>query len=306
MNHKYIILRHVKINRANGKSSSISGGIPALTAWMGSTHLLERKIRAKGLKVKLPKMAVVYHKCHLLTYQETRSKDNTTYIANNLNPMIYQNKKAQKMPFNEELKINLNVTIIIEADTTENDNKLLENIENTIYQLKIASGDIIDIEEIEIKNIDDTDKKEAKKLLYSTMPGYVLIERKDLILKEFGQNCEDGLDSMLKNLVINEIPIKNEEDEIIEWQYWKKETGWIIPIAVGYKALTELGKVKNQRDPETAHRFAETIVTLGEMKLPIRFKNLDDIMWEYAYNPTFGIYEIKNENSIMLKEKETK
>lgn len=302
MSHKYIILRHMKINRANGKSSTITGGIPALTAWMGSIHLLERKMREKGIQARLPKMAVVYHKYHLLTYNEKTVKGNITYITNNRNPMTYKDRKAQQPSFNEEIKINLDVTLIIELISDEDTEKVLEAVKNNIYKIKAASGDILEIDNIEIVDIDEKSPEQTRQLLYSFMPGYVLISRKDLILKEFEKGNTDGLDAMLKSLVIHEEPVKKGEDEILKWQYQRKEAGWIIPIAVGFKALSPAGKVKNQRDPNIPHRFAESIVTLGEMKIPIRFKDIDEIMWEYAYDPASGIYEIKNTPKIVKKE----
>ena len=67
-----------------------------------------------------------------------------------------------------------------------------------------------------------------------------------------------------------------------------------MPIAIGFKGLSPLGKVKNQRDPDTPHRFAETIVTLGEFKMVHRFKNIDEMMWHYVYEENNQLYLCKN------------
>ena len=66
-------------------------------------------------------------------------------------------------------------------------------------------------------------------------------------------------------------------------QKWhaEKEPGWIVPIAVGFHGISELGIVANQRDEKPEHRFAESVVTLGEFKMPYRFQSLDEIMWSY-------------------------
>ena len=54
-----------------------------------------------------------------------------------------------------------------------------------------------------------------------------------------------------------------------------------MPIATGFHGISELGEAKNQRDPDTPHRFAESIVTLGEFKMPHRIKSIEDILWRY-------------------------
>ena len=42
---KYLLLRHVKIHNANAFSSPLTIGFPAMTAWLGAMHALERKLR---------------------------------------------------------------------------------------------------------------------------------------------------------------------------------------------------------------------------------------------------------------------
>ena len=66
--------------------------------------------------------------------------------------------------------------------------------------------------------------------------------------------------------------------------------GWLVPIAVGFRGISELGKVKNQRDITKPHRFVEPIVTLGEFKLPYRVTSIDEIMWHYEYESDGNFY----------------
>lgn len=53
-----------------------------------------------------------------------------------------------------------------------------------------------------------------------------------------------------------------------------------MPIATGFQGISEIGTAKNQRDPHTPHRFAESLVTLGEFVMPYRITNLDDMLWQ--------------------------
>ena len=70
----------------------------------------------------------------------------------------------------------------------------------------------------------------------------------------------------------------------IVWQSSRNQPGWIIPIAVGYHALSPAGHVLHQRDPDTPHCFAEPIMTLGEFRMPFHFQAIDEMMWEYRYD----------------------
>ena len=81
----------------------------------------------------------------------------------------------------------------------------------------------------------------------------------------------------------------------ISWKGSKKEPGWIVPIAVGFHGISQLGIAENQRDETTDHRFAESVVTLGEFKMPYRVRSLDEMMWEYNVYLEQNLYVCKNQ-----------
>ena len=43
----YLLIRHMLVHHANAMSSTLTIGVPAVTAWMGAVHALERKVRQK-------------------------------------------------------------------------------------------------------------------------------------------------------------------------------------------------------------------------------------------------------------------
>jgi CRISPR-associated protein Csy2 len=47
---------------------------------------------------------------------------------------------------------------------------------------------------------------------------------------------------------------------------------------------------KNQRDPDTPHRFAESIVTLGEFRMVYKIDQIDKALWSYHTNPDENLY----------------
>lgn len=172
--------------------------------------------------------------------------------------------------------------------------ELLEQaVKEILPRMKMAGGDILDVGKIQVMRIDVNDRKAVKKVIFSLMPGYVPIERKDL-MEAAELERKDSLDRLLHYLKVYQTAEKDESGKITGWKYEKAAAGWIAPLAVGFKGLSPLGKVKNQRDPDTPHRFAESIVTLGEFKMAHRFRDIDEMMWHYAYEETNQLYLCKN------------
>jgi len=128
------------------------------------------------------------------------------------------------------------------------------------------------------------------------MPGYTLIERRELIVDAMQQG-QDAIDAILDYLKITH-HCEQDENENITWTSHRKTTGWIVPIATGFHGITELGVAKNQRDSNTPHRFAESVVTLGEFVMPYRIKSLDDMLWHYHTDLDNNLYLCRQNNQI--------
>jgi CRISPR-associated protein Csy2 len=124
------------------------------------------------------------------------------------------------------------------------------------------------------------------------MPGYVLVERRDLVEAAM-ENGSDALGALLDSTKVSYVG-KADENGNVQWRA-EKAPGWIVPIAVGFHGISELGKVANQRDETQEHRFAESVVTLGEFKMPYRFQSLDEMMWNYSTDLDQDLYVCKNQ-----------
>ena len=120
------------------------------------------------------------------------------------------------------------------------------------------------------------------------MPGYAVIERRELMIDAMN-NGFDALDSLLDYLAVHH---SCEQDDAgnVTWTGQRKTSGWIVPIATGFHGITKPGSAKNQRDPEVPHRFAESVVTLGEFRMPHRINSLDEILWTYHTAPEDNLY----------------
>ncbi len=75
-----------------------------------------------------------------------------------------------------------------------------------------------------------------------------------------------------------------------------------MPIATGFQGISPLGEAKNQRDPSVPHRFAESVVTLGEFVMAHKIKHLDDMLWAYHTDLENDLYLCQQVNAINAHE----
>jgi CRISPR-associated protein Csy2 len=287
----YLLIQHAKIHNANAMSSTFTIGVPAMTAWLGAVHALERKLKKHSelQNIQLPKVTVSFHKTDLQTFKASGKALQT--IKGTANPL---DKDAKRPPIVELPRIHLDVSLLIEVKGLDGDNDelLRSQCAHILPTMKLAGGDIVNIPGLKLLYGEDSDKK----IIYSLMPGYVPIERPDLMAAGKG---DDALNRLLEYLEIDHHADKDENNAVTGWTSKRKETGWLVPLAVGFKGLTPLGKVKNQRNPNTPHRFAEAVVTLSEFKMPCRFNSIDDMMWHYEFKERYNLYLCVNKKGEM-------
>lgn len=63
---------------------------------------------------------------------------------------------------------------------------------------------------------------------------------------------------------------------------------------MGFQGISEVGQAKNQRDAHTPHRFAESVITLGEFIMPYRIKSMDQLLWKYHFDLENNLYLCQN------------
>ena len=90
----------------------------------------------------------------------------------------------------------------------------------------------------------DNESAVVRKLILPLMSGYAVIERRDLMNEDTG---EDTLGVLLHYLAVYSTPLVDKEGRVISWQQQRATPGWLVPLAVGFRALSPLQKVKRQR-----------------------------------------------------------
>lgn len=296
---KLLLLPHIKVHNANALSSPFTIGFPAMTAWLGALHALQRKTAGTFAEVSFDRIAVISHQMDLQTYKGPG--DYVHSIIGTGNPL---NKDGSRPAFIEEARCHLNVSLLIEYSGIDKDDEevFLDQVEHHLNAfLKIAGGDILSFQKPVLLRIEDGNDTELRRLTRKLMPGYAIIERRELMIDAMEQGL-DALDGLLDYLAIHHQCDKDEEGNV-SWSSQRKTPGWIVPIATGFHGISELGQAKNQRDPEAPHRFAESVVTLGEFRMPYRIKALDEIFWHYHADLKNNLYLCHQDNLNKLTQK---
>jgi CRISPR-associated protein Csy2 len=289
---KILLIPRIKIHNANALSSPYTIGFPAMTAWLGATHAFERKLRETEFsEVQFKSMAVVCHDIALQTYKG--NGDFVHSIIGTGNPLVPKTKNgdsqnAERPSFIEEARCHLTVSLIIEYENLGLDvDEFTETVDH-IFQgkMKLAGGDIMGC--LPSRLISVHDQVSQQKLLRLLMPGHCLLERRDLMKKAMADG-QDSIDALLEYLKVTH-RCETDDNEKVKWISSRKEKGWIVPIATGFHGISEPGKAMHQRDPDTTHRFAESIVTLGEFVMPHRITDLDNMLWHYHTDQENNLY----------------
>lgn len=309
----FILIPNIVIEGANAISSPFTVGFPAMTAWLGSVHALQRKLRKKGYEdIVLDKCAVSCHAFDLHSY-----KDKGEFNSHLIGKRLPINKDGKLASFMVEGTCDLEVSLLIEYHNLNGEKveSFLEDINKIVqFKMNMASGSVKSLNRVQFIHFDEDEDEEVqlKPILRKLMLGHVLIERRDLVEQNMNSGM-DALDAVLDPLKVvsqamyveskkehepqdkdhvegNTHDESKEKARKVVWTYSTKQPGWIVPIAVGFKGISPLGKAINQRDQNTEHRFAESVVTLGEFVMPFRIESLDQMLWRYDIDQANDLY----------------
>lgn len=275
---QYVLVRRLKVHAANAISGPLTYGLPSITAFLGFGHALQRHLSLQlphdyHQNFRVHGVGVVTHQIDVLDHQEKFER--TLRIT--ANPL---DEKGSRPSFIEEGRCHLSVSLVFEVSGITREADFEEDAAHAIYsRMKLAGGDILDVPQIELA----ADNRDAVRRL---MPGYVLLDRRPL-LEEQMESQDDGADALdaLHRIIAIHSSSKTHVDatgqETVQWSRFRRQPGWIVPIAVGYQALTRIEDTANARDPDTPHRFAEAVTSVGEFMLASRLDSLADMIWRY-------------------------
>ncbi len=290
---RFLLIPHIKIHNANAMSSPYTIGFPAMTAWLGAVHALQRHVQQQGFSdVSFLNVGVSCHAFDLQTYKGRG--DFVSSIIGTSNPL---DKDGNRPAFIEEARCHLTVSLLLEYDGVRKVklNEFIALINQSLPRFKMASGDILSVKPIEELYLNEDEPSELRKITNKLMLGHVLIERRDLMIKSMN-NGKDALDALLDHLKLMH-RAKQDEDGHVTWTSQRLAKGWLVPIAVGFQGISDLAIAQNQRDSTTLHRFAESVITLGEFVMPYRINDLDQMLWHYHVDQSQNLYLCQTNNT---------
>ncbi|OYQ75534.1 type I-F CRISPR-associated protein Csy2 [Wohlfahrtiimonas sp. G9077] len=297
----FLKIPHLSIHNANALSSPLTIGFPAMTAWLGAMHALERHLRTQPEldSVRLTQMAVSCHDFLLHTYKGRG--DFVRSIVGTANPL---DKTGSRPAFIEEARCDLRVTLLMEVTgaiikSSDARAALVKACDAYVMRMKFASGDVTSVhacELIDTKGEDET--ADLRQLSHALMLGNVLVEARDVMMDAMAAAPDkDAISVLLDHLAVKHEATPHEHNDGAQWSSSRLgDHGWLVPIAVGFQALSPVTEpILYQRDDQTPHRFVESILTLGRFVMPHRCESLEALFWSYHVDEENGLYLCRNQ-----------
>lgn len=322
-----LVLPRLRVQNANAISSPLTWGFPSITAFVGLMHALERKLRdTTGLEFW--KVGVV---CHHFEAQATQGGYTRNFHLTR-NPV---DKDGGTAAIVEDGRVHLDVTLVFQvglradqlADTQRQ--QLAQQVADEVAGMRVAGGSVMpSIPAAEpsgrhnarwrlrpqlnlIDGDTEKDRKAFRRLSRQWLPGFALVSRDDLLQERLAalqqaNNKATVLDAWLSLSRLTHRATKTqnlnektgEPIDAIEWTA-DRPKGWVVPIPVGYSALSELyapGEVANARDGVTPFRFVESVYSMGQWISPHRLADVDDMLWSVSpQDESPGLYRCINE-----------
>ena len=320
-----LVMPRLRVQNANAISSPLTWGFPSITAFTGFMASLARRMG--------PEAGVSFHSvgivCHDFEAQVTKGSYNHSFCLTR-NPVLQDGSTAAIV---EEGRVHLDITLVFEVRLSSallNDTvraKCAAQIGEWVASMRIAGGSVIPslaslsglarrpdhTEIVLLAEEPGLRTKQFKRLSRQWLPGFTLVSRDDLLksrLQELSASATEEqpepslLDAWLDlsrinyratiETVSNEISATSEQE--VKWAT-DNRLGWLVPIPVGYAALSEIqppGSVSNARDTNLPFRFVESVYSIGQWISPHRLQDIVQLTWRSEYEPSTGLYRCTN------------
>jgi CRISPR-associated protein Csy2 len=313
----WLILPRLRVQNANAISSPLTWGFPSVTAFTGFMTALERKL-GPDAGIRFSAIGII---CHGFEAQVTPLGQGvyTHSFALTRNPVLQDGGTAAIV---EEGRVHLDITLVLEASISDAllDDAQRQACADAMAQhaagMRLAGGSVMPAmapasprhrkaKLVRQESDFEQRQKQFKRLSRQWLPGFALVSRDDVLharLADMQNNTPPGapaptlLDAWLDVARLNIRASVNPDTQAVEW---KPDTrpGWLVPMPVGFAALSELhaaGTVKGTRDARVPFRFVESVYSIGQWISPHRLSDGTHLMWRPTYAPDTGLYRCTN------------
>lgn len=282
----YLVIQKMRVTEASMEAAPVVSGFPSVPAVMGFVHALQRRLQARYAGVVFSGAGIA---CH--TFEPgIRPTGEGIKAVMSKNPPHARKHLDKGVPFIEEGKADLLVSIIVRVEGPFFDPEPFKaEVTTSLPLLRFAGGTIWEAKSVQFYTCSPDAPDEQKKVLRALMPGFVLMERRDLVEQSMDQGL-DALDALLDHLEIRRLVSDDSDATSYRWERKSAEAGWLVPVSVGYRDISGTVKAANQRDPDCEHCFAENVLTLGEFIMPIRLNRVESVLWKSFIDHRHGLY----------------
>lgn len=307
-----VVLPRLRVQNANAISSPLTHGFPSMTAFLGLMWALERKAHQAGIdRLQFNAVGVLSH-----DWQE-QVTDNGFVKSFRLtrNPV---DKDGSTAAIVEEGRIHLDVSLVfgvVAEDWSETQKQAdLACIAELVAGMRVAGGTVMAPIKpwqrryqpwlVELTGGENDRATEFRKACVRLLPGSALVARDDLIDRQLSAlKAHDATATRLDAwLSLSRLEWRYDEAAHAGKGAWRsnrgKGDGWVVPIPVGYGALSELhppGSVQNARDASVPFRFVESLYSVGEWVGAHRLRSPRELLWYADSRPDEGLYRCRND-----------
>ncbi len=310
-----VLLPHLRIQAANAISSPMTWGFPAVSAFTGFAHALERRVRESGRDLRFHGVGIVCHNAEPQVAGGSSFAPRTFSLTRN--PV---DKRGETAAIVEEGRIHLTVSLLLTvhgADAPTNAGlaeQLSEELLNLALGMRLAGGSVFRGEVPRTvrtrgwvsDNFADEDPQ-VPRLMRQLLPGFALVSGSERLAQRLQEMRPikpeaTALDALLDFARLHYDPpavnADGDGDGDVDWPVPRRQgRGWFVPIPVGYGAISDLyspGKVSGARDRDVPFRFVESLLSLGQWLSPHRIKSIEDLLWRHQAEPDAGLYRVVN------------
>lgn len=330
-----LVFPHLRVQNANAISSPLTHGFPAITAFTGLMWALERQLAQAHIPLHLHGVGVICHQHQeqvapgfVHTFHLTRNpidKDGSTAA------IVEEGRIHVEITLVFSVSESIPATAVptLVQGSEEAMQQWADAAGQVLSQMRIAGGSILPARATPGQRLrpwlavlpDDATQQAAqwRRWRRQWLPGFALVARDDLLAQRLQKlQAQDPqatlLDAWLHASRFNyqpTAPTPTEDPSTpapedhaapqkrVTWEdpCRRPGKGWIVPIPVGYTALSEAhpaGSVGHARDTRIPVRFVEAIYSLGQWVSPHRLKHLEELLWHTETQQAQGLYRCRN------------
>ena len=318
--HALLVLPRLRIQNANAISSPLTWGFPGMTAFIGKMQAVERAVPA-DMSLAFESVGVV---CHDFQAQVTRGGFTHSFHLTR-NPV---DEKGDTAAIVEEGRIHLDVTVLFgvrfltgfDLNDVEAHQRMANIVGDIVAGQRIAGGSVVPVmqglppalRKPRLQRLDYGAEERARIFRAERrrwLPGFALVSRDDLLAGHLAslRKAQPDASALQAWLDLSRLNYRAERRmaadaapgqhiEQVEWVA-HRPPGWVVPIPVGYAALSELhapGTVAGARDRAVPLRFVESLYSVGQWISPHRLKSPTDLLWYPQHDPASGLYRCVN------------